>query len=295
MLSWMLGKQVGSSEPPPPPPLFEEPWRKIKWTERPAALQYVNNYTPFAEAQQLRILLHGAAGSGKSSFIDSVQSTLRGRMCVEALVDNHSEYCFTKQVRGLQNLQDPARTSRRLLPFRLQRRHGPQRRHIKLCLRGRVKDSYRFNPESKLCQGDRFHNEAPADNDKVHVLVCVIAANTPPSLSDAVKRKIRDIRLEASGLGIPQVAVLTKVDEACPEVQRDLRNVYRSRRLKKKMEQLSADSGIPMNCIFPVKNYHEEIDLSDDMDALILSVLTSIIHFGDDCINRAATNAAAQR
>ncbi|KAF1377039.1 hypothetical protein PFLUV_G00217740 [Perca fluviatilis] len=40
-----------------------------------------------------------------------------------------------------------------------------------------------------------------------------------------------------------------------------------------------------MNCIFPVKNYHEEINLNSDIDSLILSALTNIINFGDDCIN----------
>lgn len=51
------------------------------------------------------------------------------------------------------------------------------------------------------------------------------------------------------------------------------------------MEQFSADVGIPMNCIFPVKNYHEEIDLDSDVDLLILSALKHIINFGEDFVN----------
>ncbi|KAF1377036.1 hypothetical protein PFLUV_G00217710 [Perca fluviatilis] len=96
------------------------------------------------------------------------------------------------------------------------------------------------------------------------------------------------------------------------------------------MEEFSVNVGIPMNCIFPVKNhpsihhqpliprtgswggwsqsqhtsgerpgtpwtgrqsiaavknYHEEINLNSDIDSLILSALTNIINFGDDCIN----------
>ncbi len=51
------------------------------------------------------------------------------------------------------------------------------------------------------------------------------------------------------------------------------------------MEQFSVDVGVPMNCIFPVKNYDSEIDLNDDVDSLILSALTNIINFGDDCIS----------
>ena len=51
------------------------------------------------------------------------------------------------------------------------------------------------------------------------------------------------------------------------------------------MEEFSVNVGIPMNCIFPVKNYQEEINLNSDIDSLILSALTNIINFGDDCIN----------
>lgn len=41
-----------------------------------------------------------------------------------------------------------------------------------------------------------------------------------------------------------------------------------------------------MNRIFPVKNYHSEIDLNEDADMLILSALRKIINFGDEFINR---------
>ncbi|TNN24930.1 hypothetical protein EYF80_064942 [Liparis tanakae] len=51
------------------------------------------------------------------------------------------------------------------------------------------------------------------------------------------------------------------------------------------MEQFSEDVGIPMNCIFPVKNYDSEIDLDDDTDSLILSALRNIINFAEDSIN----------
>lgn len=34
--------------------------------------------------------------------------------------------------------------------------------------------------------------------------------------------------------------------------------------------------------IFPVKNYHEEIETNDDMDVLILQALTQIIQLAND-------------
>ncbi len=41
-----------------------------------------------------------------------------------------------------------------------------------------------------------------------------------------------------------------------------------------------------MSHIFPVKNYHEEIDTQNDMDVLILRALTQIVHIADDLLNR---------
>ncbi|GLD56933.1 interferon-induced protein 44-like protein [Lates japonicus] len=257
--------------------------------DKKGAVEYINNYKPQTEGQQLRILLHGPVGAGKSSFINSVQSVLKGGMCTLALADNTTHGCFTKQYTTYKIQKDNSET---FYPFVFNDIMGldPQRGvlvdDVKLAFTGHVKEGYVFNPESKLSEGNEFYNKSPTVNDKVHVLVCVVPADTLFSMSDETVQKIRDIRLEASRLGIPQVAVLTKVEEACPEIKRDLKNVYRSINLKDKMEQFSADVGIPMNCIFPVRNYYEEIDLSDDTDALILSALRCIIDYGGDFFNR---------
>lgn len=51
------------------------------------------------------------------------------------------------------------------------------------------------------------------------------------------------------------------------------------------MEIVSATSGIPLYCIFPVKNYHSEIQTDDDIDTLILAALKQMINFGEDYVN----------
>ncbi|XP_070844202.1 interferon-induced protein 44-like [Chaetodon trifascialis] len=253
-----------------------------------SALQYVKDYKPQNENQQLRILLHGPVGTGKSSFINSVQSVLYGRMYTQALVDNIFDVSFTRKYTTYKIQKGRSGT---FYPFvfndimGLEQHGGVHVEDIKLALKGHVMDGYRFNPESKLSEDDRFYNKSPTANDKVHVLVCVIDANNLSIMSDKVLQKIRDIRAEASDLGIPQVVIFTKPDELSPEIKEDVKNVYKVKILKEKLEKFSADMGIPMNCIFPVKNYHEEIDIDSDVDSLILSALRSIISFGDDYIN----------
>uniref|UniRef100_H3BYD3 Interferon-induced protein 44-like n=1 Tax=Tetraodon nigroviridis TaxID=99883 RepID=H3BYD3_TETNG len=164
------------------------------------------------------------------------------------------------------------------------RGHGENAEDIKLILKVTHPSIHLFNPASPLSSDDPYYNPDPSLEDRVHVLVCVLSANMVDIKAYPLD-KIKDIREAASDLGIPQVAILTK-DEACSHTQKDLKDVYRSKHLKKKMEEFSVATGIPVNCTFPVKNYSEEIDLDDNINALVLSALGIMVQFGDDFIEK---------
>ena len=53
--------------------------------------------------------------------------------------------------------------------------------------------------------------------------------------------------------------------------------------------------GFPLNCIFPLKNYHTEIELKDEVDILILSALKMILNLANDRVNDTDVSAANQR
>ncbi|XP_029911866.1 interferon-induced protein 44-like [Myripristis murdjan] len=276
---------------PPHHPNHEPPEVQLVNRDKDRELQYVKNYKPKKDdVQHLRVLVHGPVGAGKSSFIDSVDSVLRGRIAGRALAEAEVTTSFTKQYK---TYKIPKGQPGEFYPFvfsdtmglEMKGDRGVHAEDIKLALKGRVKDGYRFNPASKLSDDSKYYNAEPTKNDKVHVLVCVVPADNILLLTKDDMRKIKDIRETASELGIPQLAVLTRIDLACQEIQKDLKNVYKSKNLKKTMEQFSQLAGIPMNCIFPVKNYDEEINIKDDVDSLILSVLRRIISSGEDFIN----------
>ncbi|XP_005755585.1 interferon-induced protein 44-like, partial [Pundamilia nyererei] len=156
---------------------------------------------------------------------------------------------------------------------------------IKLAISGHVKEDYRFNPKCPLPETDPNYRGSSTFDDKVHILVFVICATSVSLIDDATWRKMNDIRAAGRDKQIPQIAILTKIDEACPEVQKDIKNAYRSKHLKKLMETVNVNLGLPLNCIFLVKNYHKEIETDDGVDSLILSILKKIIDYGEDYLN----------
>ncbi|XP_029911283.1 interferon-induced protein 44-like [Myripristis murdjan] len=272
-------------------PAFSEPWREIPWRDKDTELQYVRNYKPKRhDVKHLRMLVHGPVGAGKSSFINSVDSVLRGRIAGRALAAAEVTTSFTKQYK---TYKIPKGQPGEFYPFvlndtmglEMNEDRGVHAEDIKLALKGHVTDGYPFNPASKLSSDSLYYNAEPTKNDKVHVLVCVVPADKVALMTKDDVRKMTDIRETASELGIPQLAVITKIDLACPEIHKDLKNVYKSKYLKDKMQKFSDFAGIPMNCIFPVKNYSEEINIKNEVDSLILSVLRRIIDFGEDFIS----------
>ncbi|TRY84909.1 hypothetical protein DNTS_002027 [Danionella cerebrum] len=83
---------------------------------------------------------------------------------------------------------------------------------------------------------------------------------------------------------IPQVIIMTKVDQICPLVKNNIEKIYTSKKIKEKMEECSCTLGVPLTCIFPVKNYFEEDITNTNMDILILKALKQIVHFANDYV-----------
>uniref|UniRef100_A0A3Q2QY53 G domain-containing protein n=1 Tax=Fundulus heteroclitus TaxID=8078 RepID=A0A3Q2QY53_FUNHE len=264
-------------------------WSTSKKEDR----QYVQEYKPAQDnIKYLRVLLYGPVGHGKSSFINSVSNVFRGRISIPALASaTNSDKSFTKMFethkfnkgRGNEKTIYPV-VFNDIMGLEEEENRGVHEDDINLALKGHVKEGHKFNPVSLLTQSDLDYNPTPSADDKVHVLVCMLSANAS-QIKPSVLEKMKNVRETASELKIPQMAMMTHIDEACGETEKDLKNVYKSKHLKKKVD-FSAAVGIPLNCVFPVKNYSHEIDLNDDVDTLILSALRKMIDFGDDFIEK---------
>ncbi|KAF7689773.1 uncharacterized protein LOC124377842 [Silurus meridionalis] len=158
-------------------------------------------------------------------------------------------------------------------------------------LRGFLQEGYDFENKSTECMNSPGYRSNPSLDDQIYCLVNIMAANTVTQMSSEVIRKMRSIREAAARLDIPQAIIMTKPDLACPLVHGDLRKIYTSKKIKEKMEVCRNLVGVPMNHIFPVKNYHEEMDTNNDMDALILKALDQIVNIAYDAMKKKAPNS----
>uniref|UniRef100_A0A9J7ZTF5 Interferon-induced protein 44-like n=1 Tax=Cyprinus carpio carpio TaxID=630221 RepID=A0A9J7ZTF5_CYPCA len=151
-------------------------------------------------------------------------------------------------------------------------------------LNGHIIDGYTFNPVSSITEDDPKYKRNPILKDRIHCLVAVLPAITVSLMHEEVFAQMRAVREKARDLGIPQAIIMTKVDEACPLVKENLEKIYKSKRIKQKMDDCSSRLGVPMSFIYPVKNYHEEHAINVKMDVLILDALQNIVNFANDYV-----------
>lgn len=282
----MGGKQVK--------PVYDDPWRKIDWGNSKRLDELMKVKPENDNVQHLRFLLYGVNGAGKSSFINSVQTTLLSRMAIPAAANTSEadDPSFTVQYKS-HRMRKGQGSSETYFPFVFDdimgldmQNQGIRVEDIKMAMMGHVKDGYKFNPVSPITESDPYYNPEPKLEDTVHVLVCVVDANSP-DIDATVVQKMKEVTQAARDLGIPQIAIATHIELLCKEIDKDLRNVYRSRSLEKKMTEISNAIGIPLQCIMAVKNYCDgKTQVDEDMNTLILTILRHMVDFGNDFIIR---------
>ncbi|XP_048103539.1 uncharacterized protein LOC125297301 isoform X1 [Alosa alosa] len=278
------------SSPPSALPLLEKDWRPINWMIRNDLKEETRTVEPSNPGvEHLRILVHGPVGAGKSSFINSVDSIFQGRMTSPALTETASDCSFTSIFRTHKIKDGHYGTC---VPFVLCDIMGLEKGDLQgahpddliKVLHGHIRDGHKFKSAVSLSENDPHYNASPSLSDKVHCLVSVIPASKISLIDDSIIQKIKLVRKKASELGVPQVVVMTYVDEACPHVKEDLGSVYRSHKIKEKMHECSSKVGVPMSLIFPVKNYHDEEELNEMIDTLLLRALKQIVLLANDYI-----------
>ncbi|MCI4393945.1 hypothetical protein PGIGA_G00163240 [Pangasianodon gigas] len=285
-----MGMSSSTSRCSPPTmeqPAFERPWREVNWSDGEQMLRKLKEFQSTQGVDGLRILVVGPIGAGKSSFITSVNTALQGRntYLAHSLTGGFSptlKYNIYKLKKD---------TDGSFFPFMFsdtmglgEDSSGAYIDDLIRILQGQVQEGYTFNISGEPNAESNDFNATLSLNDRVHCLVFVLPADNISTMPGGIFDKMKLVLQRARELGIPQVIIMSKVDKGCSLVSEDLRRIYESKKIKAKMEECSCSLGIPMNYIFPVKNYHEEITTNAETDILILMAVTTIVDFANDFV-----------
>ncbi|XP_054469972.1 interferon-induced protein 44-like [Anoplopoma fimbria] len=268
--------------------LLAKPWRNIQWTaeKKQQLMKAIQSYKPeIKTVQQARVLLVGPVGAGKSTFFNSVNSVFRGNMTSQAIAGTAGRSVTTqfrtytiKAGKGggavplilcdTMGLEENAET-------------GLNIEDIVNIYKGHIRDRYQFSSLTPLQEDTPGFMKQVTLKDAIHCVVYVVDTCKVSLLTQKMLDKFAGIRKKTNLLGIPQILLMTKVDEACPLVAEDLKNVYRSVYLQRKARELSESFGIPLSCVLPVKSYSEELELDQDVDILLLTAVAQMLNYTD--------------
>uniref|UniRef100_A0A672N7J4 Interferon-induced protein 44-like n=1 Tax=Sinocyclocheilus grahami TaxID=75366 RepID=A0A672N7J4_SINGR len=214
--------------------------------------------TIIISVKEARILLVGPVGAGKSSFFNSINSAFKGYVSSQAntgtAVYNYVSVSVTHVpfiLCDTMGLEDGVNTGLDV--------------DFATILKGHIQDKYQV----------RTLGTSPGLKDKIHCVVFVIDISRVKLLSDKMIEKFVVFRKKANQLSIPQLVLLTKVDEACPLVAEDLKNVYQSHYINKM--EVSFQLGVSLSVVVPVKNYYQELEIDPQTDILLLNAVVQML------------------
>ncbi|XP_074515976.1 interferon-induced protein 44-like [Sebastes fasciatus] len=268
--------------------LLAKPWRNIQWTpeRKQELMNAIQSYKPDNKSvHQARVLLVGPVGAGKSTFFNSINSVFRGNMTSQAISGTAGKSLTTQ----FRSYTIKAGKGGEAVPLILCDTMGLEENadagldieDLINIYKGHMKDRYRFSSSNPLQADAPGFKKKATLNDMIHCVVYVVDTCKVSLLTQKMLQKFASIRKKTNQLGIPQILLMTKVDEACPLVAENLQSVYRSVYIQRKARELSESLGIPLSCVLPVKSYSEELELDRDVDILLLTAVEQMLNYSD--------------
>ncbi|XP_048020320.1 interferon-induced protein 44-like [Megalobrama amblycephala] len=264
--------------------LLEKPWRNVQWNSetKEALLSTISGWKPsVSSVKQARILLVGPVGAGKSSFFNSVNSVFKGYVSIQANTGTAGTSLTTRfrtyYIKPGSDVSHVPFTMCDSMGLEEGLNSGLDVEDFANILKGHIQDKYQFNPSMPIQPDSPHFRKSPGLKDKIHCVVYVIDTSKVKLLSDKMFEKFAVFRKKTNQLGVPQLVLLTQVDEACPLVAEDLKNVYQSHYINRMVQEVSTRLGVSLSAVIPVKNYYQELEIDPQTDILLLNAVVQIL------------------
>ncbi|KAM6217074.1 interferon-induced protein 44-like [Rhynchocyon petersi] len=235
---------------------------------------------------EVRILLLGPVGSGKSTFINSVKSVFLGRVSHQALTGSDIT-SITEQFRiySIEDGKDGV-----MLPFMLCDTMGlDEKEDVGLCmediphiLKGSIPDRYQFNPQKSMIPTHSSFIISPSLKERIHCVAYVFDINSVNNLSSKLVEKFQRIQKEVLYRGIAHVVLFTNVNNWDKMFRDGFQSMSRSTAYERQIKQVVKMLNISISNILMVENYASEWQLEPFKDSLILSVVRQMLRITDD-------------
>ncbi|XP_052802962.1 interferon-induced protein 44-like [Mya arenaria] len=232
------------------------------------------------DTPHFNILLIGPLGSGKSSFCNLVSSVFRGRISHRARVGGNSQSSTTTLLTPY-TFGDKA--SLQLYDTRgVAETDTLDLLQCNFILDGNVPDFYEMSPSHLLKSNDAEFRYTPALKNETHCAVFVLDGSTVGAMPKPMLQKLLSYRDLLNRKEIPQVVLVTKIDQLCEQSAENMSNVFLSPTIKEVVEKVADLLKLPRNSIWPVKNYEEEVENDESINILALLALRQILFFAED-------------
>ncbi|XP_052285393.1 interferon-induced protein 44-like [Dreissena polymorpha] len=282
------------------PPHAPQSWRKTpEWNEK--FLETLNedivSLKPSGELglSDVRILMLGPVGTGKSSFYNTINSVFKGRISQRARCGNATHSITTAYTPYLVKARSGASLNFRFCDTRgLEVTQGLDILECNYLLDGNIPDYYEFNPATPISPENPGFVHHPRVPEKIHCVLFVIDAKTVGDIPPKLVEKMNSFQKIMNHKGIPQTVLLTKVDLACQDVASKISNVFTSKTIEAAVDKVSGLLGLPRNNILPVKNYENEMQLDDNISILALLAVRQVLYFAEDYIENLQEKMSAR-
>uniref|UniRef100_A0A8C7YJC1 Interferon-induced protein 44-like protein n=1 Tax=Oryzias sinensis TaxID=183150 RepID=A0A8C7YJC1_9TELE len=244
-------------------------------------MKIVSSYRPSCEmitGTQAQVLVLGPVGSGKSSFISSVQSVFHGRVVNRAMVGSIST-SFTKKVKvnrqkrrtEVKKGEDSGLVMCDINGFGDGDITGLTLHDIVSVIKGHIPNGHKFSLEQPVTSETVGYVKTPSLAEKIHCVVFVVDASKIATYPKSLSATFRMLREQISNLGKQKC-----VSEKLTLVKNPIQNV-----ICVCMNKAGVLLGMSTSYIVPVKNYSSELDLDLKKDILLLSAVDHILQYAE--------------